>query len=71
MDFNIIRCDRTSVNSQKKDGCDVCIAINKKFKFTVIPISENLVELIIVEVNAGNSSIILGARLLAFQEIII
>lgn len=58
--YYIIRCDRSLFSSNKNDGGGVLIAINKKFKFVIIPPFDNSFELLLIKVFIDNVFIVLG-----------
>lgn len=59
--YNLFRCDRTIFTSSKKDGGGVLVAINKKFKFEKIIVSNNSFELLFIKVFTDDSFFIVGA----------
>lgn len=58
--YNVVRCDRSLLTSNKTSGGGVLLAINKRYKFKVIPLSDSSFELILVQIDIGNTSVIIG-----------
>ena len=58
--YNVIRCDRSIFTSTKSTGGGVLLAIKKCFNYSVIPITDNSFEMLIVKVMVPNNIFLFG-----------